>query len=178
MSQLFINIIGHNASGKTTLAKKLADEFGLSRISGDDFRYFVRDHIRYFSDLDISYPSLKTKLLRSVTASYRLSVAGAILEAGQSLIFDGSGFTKADRKPIIDTLAAFPKVRYVIIQATLPEEELLQRLRSRPGNWEAMYHDIRKLSFEAPTRDEVEMVLEYSQNNYDEIRDTVSRLIS
>jgi len=177
MAQLFINIIGHNASGKTTLAKRLEQDLNLSCISGDDFRYFVKEHIRYFNDLDISYPTERGKQLRPLTINYRLQLSQILLEAQESVLFDGSGFKKSDRQPIQAMLGKFPDAKYVIILAAVPENELLKRLEARGNRWIDMYHDLRKPGFERPTADEADVLLEYNQHNYDEIREKIEQLI-
>lgn len=177
MAQLFINIIGHNASGKTTLAKRLEADLQVNRLTGDDFKEFIRDHIRYFNDLDLSYPSAIGVELRPLTIAYRLRLAQILLQAGQSLIFDGSGFNKVDREPMRNLLADFPAVKSVIIHASIPEDELLQRLEARGKHWADMYHDLRRTSFEPPTSDEADLVLEYDQRNYEEIKKKIERLL-
>src|SRR5579872_4795408 len=98
MAQIFVNLIGHNASGKSTIAKRLEQELQVNRISGDDFREFLASHILYFQKTGFSYPSDKTKVLHPVVFSYRTELAYALLAAGQSVLYEGSGATREIRQ--------------------------------------------------------------------------------
>ncbi|HSX05269.1 MAG TPA: ATP-binding protein [Candidatus Saccharimonadales bacterium] len=170
MSQLFINIIGHNSSGKTTLAKKLAAEFGLNRVSGDDFRNFVGRHVAYFQNTDWSHPNEHTQQLNPLVINYRLELSWILLRARAHVLIDGSGSTKAIRATYMDRVTAeFPEVTRVIIWADVAEAELRARLEQRGGQWVKQYEEIRRPSFEPPEQSEAEVVLRYTQDNYIEL---------
>src|ERR1700712_2671794 len=118
MAQVFINIVGHNASGKTTLAKKLEEDFKLSRVSGDDFRLFVHEHVSYFEGTDMAYPNQRYSELNPLVIEYRLRLTTILLEAGQNVLYDGSGATKDFRRRYLQKVASeFPTVKKVIIWA-------------------------------------------------------------
>lgn len=179
MKQLFINIVGHNASGKTTLANKLTSDFQFSKVNGDEFRDFVSNHVHYFKDLDISYPNERYSELNPLVIQYRFELTDILLAAGQSVIYDGSGSTKAHRARYLDKIAEhFPTIKRVLIWIDVPEDELLARLTKRGESWVKLYTDIKKQDFELPEPSEAEMVICYNQQNYEEIRETLTKLLA
>lgn len=178
MSQLFINVIGHNSSGKTTISKKLGEDLGLNRVSGDDFREFIHDHITYFQNTDLSYPNKRFDELNPLIIQYRFDLSWLLLKAGQHVLFDGSGSTKEFRDRYLTKVKTdFPNVVRVIIWADLPEHELLERLETRGNAWLEQYTKLKKAAFQPPQQNEVEVVLRYNQHNYDEIRKSLSALL-
>ena len=175
--QLFIALVGHNASGKTSVAKRLEQDLEINRVNADDFRQFVSEHIRYFKDLDISIKNPRYELLTEITHNYRLDMSWLLLRAQQSVIYDGSGATKAWRSRYLDYVTQHhPDVHRVIIYVDISEEQLLQRLRDRAQHWEAQYWGSKKELFERPTPDEADTLLVYNQDNYDEILAELARL--
>jgi predicted kinase len=178
VSQLFINVVGHNSSGKTTISKKLEKDFGFCRVSGDDFREFVHDHITYFQDTDLSYPNKRYNELNPLVLQYRFDMSWILLRAGQHVLFDGSGATREYRERYLAKAKdTFPGVTRVIIWADLSEEELLERLKDRGKAWLEQYTDLKKQAFQSPEKDEAEVVLRYDQHNYDAIKDSLSKLL-
>jgi predicted kinase len=180
MSQLFVNIIGFNAAGKTTLAKKVEAEFGFSRVSGDDFREFVFSNITYFKDTPLSHRTEKYAQLVPLTLRYRIQMAEILLGAGQSVIFDGSGNLKEYRATYFGMVKKqFTEVKTIIIVAEAPEQELLARYQKRPNTekWLDMY-EARKKSFQPPTKDEADAILKYNQQNYSEIVRAIKALLT
>lgn len=166
-----MNIVGHNASGKTTLAQKLVADLGFNRVSGDDFRQFVHEHIPYFAATDVSYPNERFDQLNPLVITYRLELTTILLQAKQNVIFDGSGARKSHRERYLQLVhQKFPSVQRVIIWIDLPEDELVDRLQHRGQQWLRQYEEFKKDTFEIPTSDEAELVLHYDQHNYDEIR--------
>ena len=179
MAQLFINIIGFNAAGKTTLAKKLENELHFNRVSGDDFRDFAQTHIAYFDMVPRSHSTEKYKQLNPLVMSYRLDMTKTLLLAGQNVIYDGSGNTKAYRKIYLDLVAkTAPHVKVVLITVKADEQTIVERLHKRTDgkNWLEMYEN-RKKSFEPSTQEEADLLLEYDQNNYQDIKEAISKLL-
>lgn len=171
MSQLFINIIGHNSSGKTTLAKKLQKDLGFNRVSGDDFREFIHQNIAYFKGTDTSYPNERYNELSPLVVRYRFNLTQILLSAGQNVLFEGSGATKIYRsRYLVKIHETFPRIARVIIWTDIAEPELLERLKARGERWLEQYEDLKKTSFQPPENSEAELVLRYDQNNYDEIK--------
>lgn len=179
MSQVFINIVGHNSSGKTTLAKRLEEDLGLSRISGDDFRQFIHEHVAYFHDIDMSYPNKRYGELNPLVIQYRFELCEILLHAGQSVIFDGSGATQEHRARYLEKIkAAYPPVARVLIWADVPEQELLVRLEKRGSSWLEQYHNLKKHSFQPPSDNESEVLLHYDQNNYEDICSHLQKILA
>lgn len=182
MAQLFINVIGHNASGKTFVSKKLTDKFSLNRVSGDDFRMFLYEHVSYFEDQNNSYPTKKNIVMRPLVNAYRSKLIMLLLEADQSIVSDGSSFTRSIRKKYFSKMKAErPELTIVIIWADLPEPELLERLAERDkqskARWVDMYNNYRKAEFEPPEASEADLLLVYNQKNYEEIEQKIAALL-
>jgi predicted kinase len=180
MSQLFVNIIGFNAAGKTTLAKQLEAEFGFSRVSGDDFLEFVYNNVAYFKSTPIAYRTERYLQILPLNLHYRLQLSQILLEAGQSIIFDGSGNLKEYRlKYLRQLVQKFPKVKTVIIWAQASETELMLRYKQRAdtSKWIQMYQD-RKKSFQPPTEDEADLLLLYTQDNYKTLEASIQKLLA
>ncbi|MBI3624124.1 ATP-binding protein [Candidatus Saccharibacteria bacterium] len=180
MAQLFINVIGHNGSGKTTLSKKLADQFAFNLVNGDDFRHFIYDHIRYFNDLDGSFPSDRFSQLAPLVLDYRVKLTHTLLANQQTVIYDGSGATRAYRDNYLPAIRQeFPDVKTVIIWVDIDEKELLARLAERDkaqkARWTKQYHQIKKALFDPPKDDEANVILRYDQTNYNEIAETIKK---
>ncbi|MDB5182654.1 MAG: hypothetical protein JWO47_438 [Candidatus Saccharibacteria bacterium] len=169
---LFIVLVGFNASGKTTLAKKLEADLGLNIVSGDPLRLLIKQEILYFHDFDISIPTQKGIPTREVIHQYRKGMSKVLLSAKQSVIYDSNALKKADRLAIFqDVTNGIDGVTKVIIHVDLPEQELIKRLQARPEeNWVEHYELYKKPTYEQPTPDECDKLLVYNQDNYDEIR--------
>lgn len=183
MAQLFILVMGHNGSGKTHVSKKLAERFQLNRVNGDDFRIFVYEHIKYFQEVNNSYPGPKNNQLQHLVNDYRIGLTNILLDAGESVIFDGSGSTKQVRTKYLSQLKAkYPNLKSVIVWTDITEPELLERLQERDkdsnARWTDMYHNIKKELFEPPTEDEADVLLRYDQANYDDIERQIGTLLS
>ena len=59
MSQCLILVVRHNASGKSTLANKICEDFpALNHVNGDDMRNFLKLHITYFNAVRDNTPGL------------------------------------------------------------------------------------------------------------------------
>ena len=178
MPVLIIFIVGHNASGKTTLAKKLSEDLKISRITGDDFLDFIKQNVAYYSDLDISYPNDKYTSLKQLKVDYRNLLTVALIKQNQSVIFDASGHTKQSRDQYIASFHQMPEVKTLIIWAYATKAELLQRLGARENqhsNWLKQYRE--KGPFEPPLDSEADVVLRFDQSNYDDIKNMIQELL-
>jgi predicted kinase len=182
MTQLFVSLFGHNAAGKTTVAKRLSAELPFNRVSADDFRLFVSGNIPYFQDLDISFKNPRYDQLNPLAVKYRFDMTRILLEAGQNVIYDGSGFMREWRAKYLELARqAAPNCKTVIIIMEIGEEELLKRLEERTDSvqtrWVEQYHH-KKVLIEKPTPDEADMILEYDQTNYDAIKAKLEELLA
>jgi len=182
MTQLFINTVGHNASGKTTIGTKLVRKFRLDRVSGDDFSNFVYSHIAYFDNTSISFPNKRYAELNPLVLHYRFELTWTLLRANQNVLYDGSGSTAEIRAKYLQKIKAdFPEAKTVIIWADIEESELVKRLARRdeePGaRWTDMYTQIKKTGFEPPQEGEADILLRYDQTNYDEIESEIHKLL-
>ncbi len=173
--QTLILIFGHNASGKTTLAKKIVEQLDVSRVNGDDIRDFLISKIRYYADAIYSYPSPKIRSANISVNVFRKVIIEELLKQGESVLVDGAGITKERRRNRLIFAEALPeKAQTVIIECVLSETELLDRLRERDkksakDKWVDFYKDIRKEQYDRVSTDESDFVFHYDQKNGDEI---------
>jgi predicted kinase len=108
------------ASGKTTLARRLADQEGVVLIWEDVWLAKLSDGISSFEDY------LKwSRRCRSVIGPLVIQ----ILKAGTSVVFDFAGNTQAERK-WVRSLFEEAQVKHVLHYLDVPEDECLARLRS------------------------------------------------
>jgi predicted kinase len=183
MAQLFINVIGHNASGKSTLSRKLTKALPLNRVNADDFRQFIFDNIPYFKGTDSSFPNHRFTILGDIFNHYRFELCWVLLQEKQNVLLDGSGYKDTTRaKYLPQVKEKFPEVIRVIIWCQLPEPELLERLTERNktqgDKWLRQYHEIKKPGFVSPSENEAEIVLNYTQDNFDEILGKLKELLA
>lgn len=174
MSTVFI-VVGHNASGKTYVSKKLAKDLPVEHINGDDYRNFIIKHYRYFSKVDISLRTERGAQLSQLTIDYRFQLLKTLLESGQDIIFDGSGATVEWRKKIITKAKNVDKsARVVIIYTAITEESLIKRLDERDiqqlgSEWREHYTSFKRELFEIPSLSEADGLLIYNQTNYKQV---------
>jgi predicted kinase len=114
-------ISGRLASGKTTLARRLADQEGVVLICEDVWLAQLSDGISSFEDY------LKwSRRCRSVIGPLVIQ----ILRAGTSVILDFAGNTQVERK-WVRSLFEEAEVNHVLHYLDVPEDECLARLKIR-----------------------------------------------
>jgi len=183
--QCLILVVGHNASGKTMLSNKIIKHFNINRVNGDDVRDFLISKIRYYSDMNYSYPNPKIRSANKVVTIFRKELIRELLSQGESVLVDGGGITKESRKKYMELKKiSSQKMITVIIESDIEENMLLQRLKHRDKSnrnhrWVDLYDDIRKGKYEGVTNDEADHVLKFNQDNSDAIlkrmRDIVNK---
>lgn len=179
---VFVSIIGHNGTGKTTLAKKLENELGFNRINGDAFRLFAIKEIRYFKDLDLSHPNGRHESLSPLVFKYRTDMSATLLGLGENVIMEGSGLLKDHRQIYLDRIKKeVPATKTVLIVCDVPHNILVGRLKLRDEptkdeSWQDMLK-AKESMFEAPASDEVDVLLTYTQDNYDEIKTKLKAML-
>ena len=174
-TQLLILITGHNASGKSTLSKKIESNFNISRVNGDIIRDLIINTVKYYSDTHYSYPNKKIKSANKIVSLFRKELIKELILQNQSVLIDGAGITKGRRKIYLDLKKLSQnKIITIIIEATLVEHLLLERLKNRDKKnnkykWYDFYKDIRKEKYESVEESEADFILKYNQNNSEEI---------
>jgi predicted kinase len=114
-------ISGRLASGKTTLARRLADQEGVVLICEDVWLAQLSDGISSFEDY------LRwSRRWRSVIGPLVIQ----ILRAGASVVLDFAGNTQAERK-WVRSLFEEAEVNHLLHYLDVPEEECLARLKIR-----------------------------------------------
>ena len=180
--QLLILLSGHNASGKSTLAKKMVSELGINLVNGDLIRNMLTDNVKFYSDIHYSYLSDKTISAGKVISVFRKELTKELLFQDQSVLIDGAGITKKARNNYLKLIDNYNKeIITIIIEAILEEDELLARLSDRDKKdmryrWVDFYRDIRKKEYEPVENSEADLVLRYNQNNSREIIQAIKKI--
>lgn len=173
--QLLILLSGHNASGKSTLAKEIVSELDINRVNGDIVRDMLTANVKFYSDIHYSYPSDKTISASEVTSVFKKELVRELLFQDQSVLIDGAGITGEARNNYLALVNNYNKeIITIIIEAVLEEDELLARLSDRDKKdkkhrWVDFYRDIRKKEYESVENSEADLVLKYDQKNSREI---------
>jgi len=173
--QLLILVVGHNASGKTTLSKNIESELGINRVGGDMVRDMLMSNIKFYSDTHYSYPNEKIDSANKVVSIFRKELIKELLAQKQSVMVDGGGIIKETRSNHIKLAdCCNEKVITIIVETILDEKVLLDRLKDRDSKneqhkWVDFYKDIKKEKYEPVDISEADFVLRYDQNNSDEI---------
>ncbi|MCK5084594.1 MAG: nucleoside monophosphate kinase [Candidatus Pacebacteria bacterium] len=173
--QLLILLSGHNASGKSTLAKKIVSELDINQVNGDIVRNMLIANVKFYSDIHYSYPSDRTISASKVISVFRKELVRELLFQDQSVLIDGAGITKKARTNYLKLIDNCNKeIIIIMIEAILEEDELLARLSDRDKKdkkhrWVDFYRDIRKKEYEPVENSEADLVLRYDQKNSREI---------
>lgn len=181
--QSLIIIAGLPGSGKTTLAKKIVEEFPyFNYVSGDMLRNFLIENISYFRDTLCSHRNEKSDTINKVVNSYRNSLVTELLEAGESVLVDAINFTKKNRKEFSDIVKNVnPSAVATIIYATACDEVLESRLKEReqqmPGALWREGHIERMQNFEEPDPSEADNFFIYTQDNTEEILEALRKIL-
>lgn len=181
--QLLILLSGHNASGKSTLAKEIISELDINRVNGDVVRDMLISNIKFYSDTHYSYPNKKIKSANKIVSIFRIELIKELLSQNQSVIIDGAGITKEARNNYLKLVNhCNKKITTIMIEATLKEDELLTRLKDRDNKnkqhrWIDLYKDIRKEKYEPIDNGETDFVFKYNQNNSKEIIQAIKNII-
>ncbi len=182
--QYLILIVGHNASGKTTLASELLGFFGdINRVSNDDIRELLMSKVSYFSDTNHSYTSHKSGTMNNIAYAYKEVLAKELLSAGQSILIDGGGITKEKRKENLSFARhACEKITTLIIEVEIDEKKLLERLfernkKNKNHKWVDFYQNIRKKQYETVAENEADYVLKFNQHNKEKIISKLKKIL-
>lgn len=176
-TQYFIITVGHMASGKTTLAKKIEKELWITRVNNDDLRYFFMEKYSCYKEIqDISYRTEKTAEMNKLVKEIKTNIAKHLLEQWYSMIFDAGHIHPNSRKKIFDLkrYAKYP-CKTIIINTNINELELLKRLEERDiisnytTKWKQFYLEKKKHEFIQVKNYEADHILQYNQNNTKEI---------
>jgi len=183
MKNIFILVVGQNASGKSTISREIESKLKINRISVDDVRDLLISRIKFYSDTHYSYPNKKIESANRIVYAFREQLIKELLSSKQSVVLDGGGIIRKRRKNYLYLAKKInPKIITVIIETELEEKELLKRLskRDEKGNhlkWVKFYEDIRKKGYEEVRSSEAHFVLKYNQKNSKEIIKELKKLV-
>jgi predicted kinase len=116
-------ITGPPASGKTTLARELARRLRLPLLSKDLFKETLFDQLGW-SDREWS------RRLGIASMALLFRSAGALLEAGQSILLESNFYAAMDTGPLLE-LADVYGCRYIQVVCSASAATLEQRYRQR-----------------------------------------------
>ena len=173
--QIFVLVVGHFATGKTTLTKEIVSELDINRINGDTLRDMMISDIKYYSDTHRSYPNEKIDSVNRVVTIYRNELVKELLDEEQSVIIDGAGASKNGRKRFLEIVKSRDReISTIIIETSLDEDIITERLKIRDkesseNRWLDFYKDYAKRGYELVDKSEADYMLKYDQNNSKEI---------
>jgi predicted kinase len=116
-------VTGPPASGKTTLARELARGLRLPLLSKDLFKETLFDELGW-SDREWS------RRLGVASMALLFRSAGALLEAGQSLLLESNFYAATDTGPLLELADAYG-CRYIQVVCSASAASLEQRYRQR-----------------------------------------------
>ncbi len=178
MSRTLIAIVGVNGAGKTTLSAKLADALHLNHVNGDAFLGHLKKHVYHYEDLDISYPNDKFLTVKQFKIDFRNELTRILLDQNLPVIFDATGQRRIYRDQFLSPYRSGTPTKIIMIWATIDREEQMERLKIRDAKgarWRKQLEE--KDPFEPPEPNEADVILEYTQNNYQEIEDKLRDLL-
>ncbi|MFH1505840.1 MAG: nucleoside monophosphate kinase [archaeon] len=158
--QFIIVVAGFQASGKTTMAKMIEENYNISRIAGDDIRKFIWSTIKYYEGMDHSHKNPLINSANITVENTRKSLFDELMNQEQSVIIDGAGFSVEQRqrwlsKEVKDKYG----VKTILIYVKADEEALVKRYKERDktkGKWKDTYFKTRKDAFEEPKPEEAD----------------------
>ncbi len=124
--QFFFCPVGLSGTGKSTVARKIAERFNLVRISSDELRKILKEN-------HYDYSPLKEILFRTVNALAR---------QGHGIAFD-MNCGNPQTKEAAESLAAELGIRAAFVHVTAPEEIVFERFRHEKPFWLADDPEIR-----------------------------------
>ncbi len=169
MSQVFIGITGLQATGKTTLAKKIVKEFNINHVRTDAIRDFLIKELTYYHDADYSHHNPKIDSANVIVANCRDMTVKELLKQKQSVMLDACGSTRAKRKERIKNVKrANPDIKTILIHVKEKHEKIISRLSERDAEtghkWVEYFKKFWVENYEEPTEDEADYII-VAENN-------------
>jgi len=183
MRQVIIGMVGHPASGKSTFAKRLTKELGISHINKDDIRDFLVENIFEYRDADKSYSNEKISSVNRVVKVASDELMEELAARGKSFIIDGYGKIKEQRNEMKKFFKEKNILLPVIIVYVVEEREvILKRLKKRDDNkttkWVENFLKVWEPGFSEPTKKECDLLIKVTKTNVSEsielIRDFIN----
>ena len=183
MKNVFILVVGHNASGKSTISREIERNLKINRISVDNVRDLLISDIKFYQDTHYSYPNKKIESANKIVYAYRKELIKELLYNKQSIVLDGGGIVRNRRKKYLSFAKKVnSKIVTVIIETRIDEKELLERLSNRDKKgkhlkWVKFYKDIRKDGYDKVDPSEADYVFEYNQKNSKDLIKELKKII-
>jgi predicted kinase len=178
MKQLFINVVGMPASGKSTLIDKLAPEFALNVVDGDKIRNLLNEMVLYYQDPGAVHSGPINDSFAYVVDAWRVGLVKELMSRGQSVIVRGGINPQSRAKYQEMVRSQFPGVPIIMIDCQIDEPELVTRLEARGDDWVEKYHNYFSKVVKPPEPQEYDELLVYTQDNYDPILTELKSILS
>jgi len=154
--QLLIVTCGLTGSGKSTVARRLAERFSLEVVRSDVVRKELLGLDPYERKWDAFQAGAYAAEITERTYTVMVERAAELLTAGASVVLDGC-FTKRSQRAAATALAERAGVRLLVLECQAPESVVRERLEGRAskgravsdGRWEIYHH--QAATFEPPT---------------------------
>ncbi len=178
---VFIMIVGFSQSGKSTLCNKIVKDFGkvFTRIDANKIHDFLNETYPIYQD-DNTVTGEGFEIRQSTTSSVREAMIGVLLSNGYSVLLDSCNLSEEKRKSRLSKAKeANSSTITMIIYNKITEKELYKNLREvdkrnvenneKPA-WVDLYEKVQKPSFVKPKPSEADYYVEYSGDNYEEVK--------
>jgi predicted kinase len=177
MKQVFINVVGYPASGKSTLIRKLSSKLTLNVIDGTPIRKLLNTEVSYYQSNQVGHSGPVNESFARVVNSWRVSLLDELLSQGQSVIVEGGINPK--HRAIYGNLvkSKYPKVKIIFIHVQIDEAELLKRLKARGGDWVGLYKNYYRKVVKPPQSSEYDKLIIFDQSNNNEVTGKVEKFI-
>lgn len=162
---LLLLIAGLPASGKTWLARHLAEKLGASHINSDNVRTALNLRGQY------------SQAAKQTVYNVMLGRAGQALQAGRPVIVDSTFYKKNLRQAWVE-LAARHHVPCVFIEIKIPEETAFRRLQQKREDSEADWEVYQKLKHEWEPFEQPHLTLDAAGRSPEELADVALKYLS
>ena len=167
-------LVGFSRSGKTTLAKKIINNFPeLVRIDSDSILEFLNNTYPLFQD-DNTVRGKAYEIRQKSNKAMQEALISVLLKYNYSILLDSNNGRKYIREKILKTVQNInSEIKTIIIRHRIDEKVLycnIKKADQKKGDniWKDLYEKVQKSNFDEPVTNEADYFLVHT-NNTEEI---------
>lgn len=191
MYQYYIITVGYSLSGKTTLIKKLdlvfkSYNFPIFYVDTRSIHDYLNKNYQIFQD-DNSVNSKNYKLRQDATDGIQQALLKAMLDNGYNVLKDSCNLSLDDRQKQYQIVRKInSEIKIVMIYANPIEKDLIRNIQKcdtelienkKAPVWLDLYEKQKK-RINIPSKEEVDIFIEYNWQNYEEVEKKIINFIS